>query len=107
MAVVLDLFSRQAVGWSMKPQMTSDLAINAMLRTVWRRKPKQEVIIHLDPGNQFSSGDWQSLLKANNMLDSMSRRGHWHDSTVTESGFQLLKRERIRRKIDSIRKDAR
>ncbi len=48
LAVVLDLFSRQVVGWSMKSQMTSDLAIDALLMAVWRRKPKQEVMVHSD-----------------------------------------------------------
>jgi putative transposase len=71
----------------------------------WRRKPKQEVMIHSDQGSQFSSGDWQSFLKANNLLGSMSRRGH--DNAVAESFFQLLKRERIKRKIYSTRQDAR
>ena len=52
LAVVLDLFSRQVIGWSMKPQMTSDLAIDALLMAVWRRKPKQEVMIHSDQGSQ-------------------------------------------------------
>ncbi|MGE4404777.1 MULTISPECIES: IS3 family transposase [Pseudomonadaceae] len=107
LAVVLDLFSRQVIGWSMKPQMTSDLAIDALLMAVWRRKPKQEVMIHSDQGSQFSSGDWQSFLKANNLLGSMSRRGNCHDNAVAESFFQLLKRERIRRKIYSTRQDAR
>ncbi|EPG5525737.1 MULTISPECIES: IS3 family transposase [Pseudomonas] len=107
LAVVLDLFSRQVIGWSMKPQMTSDLAIDALLMAVWRRKPKQEVMIHSDQGSQFSSGDWQSFLKANNLLGSMSRRGNSHDNAVAESFFQLLKRERIRRKIYSTRQDAR
>ncbi len=107
LAVVLDLFSRQVIGWSMKPQMTSDLAIDALLMAVWRRKPKQEVMIHSDQGSQFSSGDWQSFLKANNMLGSMSRRGNCHDNAVAESFFQLLKRERIKRKIYITRQDAR
>jgi putative transposase len=107
LAVVLDLFSRQVIGWSMKPQMTSDLAIDALLMAVWRRKPKQEVMIHSDQGSQFSSGDWQSFLKANILLGSMSRRGNCHDNAVAESFFQLLKRERIRRKIYSTRQDAR
>ena len=107
LAVVLDLFSRQVIGWSMKPQMTSDLAIDALLMAVWRRKPKQEVMIHSDQGSQFSSGDWQSFLKANNLLGSMCRRGNCHDNAVAESFFQLLKRERIRRKIYSTRQDAR
>ena len=52
LAVVLDLFSRQVVGWSMKSQMTSDLAIDALLMAVWRRKPKQEVMVHSDQGSQ-------------------------------------------------------
>ncbi|MDA7089327.1 DDE-type integrase/transposase/recombinase, partial [Pseudomonas sp. SA3-5] len=55
LAVVLDLFSRQVIGWSMKPQMTSDLAIDALLMAVWRRKPKQEVMIHSDQGSQCCS----------------------------------------------------
>ena len=63
LAVVLDLFSRQVVGWSMKSQMTSDLAIDALLMAVRRRKPKQEVMVHSDQGSQYSSSDWRSFLK--------------------------------------------
>ena len=107
LAVVLDLFSRQVIGWSMKPRMCSDLAIDAMLMAVWRRKPRQQVMIHSDQGSQFSSSDWQSFLKANNIISSMSRRGNCHDNAVAESFFQLLKRERIRRKIYATRDEAR
>ena len=107
LAVVLDLFSRQVVGWSMKSQMTSDLAIDALLMAVWRRKPKQEVMVHSDQGSQYSSSNWRSFLKANNLVASMSRRGNCHDNAVAESFFQLLKRERIKRKIYSTREDAR
>ena len=107
LAVVLDLFSRQVIGWSMKPRMCSDLAIDALLMAVWRRKPKQEVMIHSDQGSQYSSSDWRSFLKANNLVASMSRRGNCHDNAVAESFFQLLKRERIKRKIYSTREDAR
>ena len=107
LAVVLDLFSRQVVGWSMKSQMTSDLAIDALLMAVWRRKPKQEVMVHSDQGSQCSSSDWRSFLKENNLVASMSRRGNCHDNAVAESFFQLLKRERIKRKIYTTRKDAR
>ena len=107
LAVVLDLFSRQVVGWSMKSKMTSDLAIDALLMAVWRRKPKQEVMVHSDQGSQYSSSDWRSFLKANNLVASMSRRGNCHDNAVAESFFQLLKRERIKRKIYTTREDAR
>lgn len=105
--VVLDLFSRQVIGWSMKPQMTSNLAIDALLMTVWRRKPRQEVMIHSDQGSQYSSSDWQSFLKANNLIGSMSCRGNCHGNAVAEIFFQLLKRERIKRKIYGTRQDAR
>ena len=88
----------------MKSQMTSDLAIDALLMAVWRRKPKQEVMVH---SAQYSSSDWRSFLKANNLVASMSRRGNCHDNAVAESFFQLLKRERIKRKIYSTREDAR
>ncbi|MEF0660162.1 IS3 family transposase [Pseudomonas aeruginosa] len=107
LAVVLDLFSRQVVGWSMKAQMTTDLAINALLMAVWRRKPKQEVMVYSDQRSQYSSSDWRSFLKANNLVASMSRRGNCHDNAVAESFFQLLKRERIKRKIYTTREDAR
>ena len=99
LSVVIDLFSRQVVGWSMKPRMTSDLALDALLAAVWRRKPQGNVMVHSDQGSQFSSGDWQSFLKANHLVGSMSRRGNCHDNAVAESFFQLLKRERIKRQI--------
>ena len=57
LSVVLDLFSRQIVGWSMGERMTRELVISALLMAVWRRKPAQEVLVHSDQGNQFSSHD--------------------------------------------------
>lgn len=107
LAAVLDLFSRQVVGWSMGERMTRDLAINALLMAVWRRKPTEEVMVHSDQGSQFSSHDWQDFLKAHHLKPSMSRRGNCHDNAVAESFFQLLKRERIKRKIYPTRADAR
>ncbi|MEH6669510.1 MULTISPECIES: IS3 family transposase [Halopseudomonas] len=107
LSVVIDLFSRQVVGWSMKPRMTSDLALDALLAAVWRRKPSGSVMVHSDQGSQFSSGDWQSFLKANHLVGSMSRRGNCHDNAVAESFFQLLKRERIKRQIYPTREAAR
>ena len=107
LAVVLDLFSRQVVGWSMNSRMDRELAINALLMAVWRRNPTSPVIVHSDQGSQYSSHDWQAFLKANNLEASMSRRGNCYDNAVAESFFQLLKRERIRRKIYIDRDEAR
>ncbi|MNG41020.1 Integrase core domain protein [compost metagenome] len=56
-------------------------------------------MIHSDQGSQYSSSDRQSFLRANNLVGSMSRRGNCHYNAVAESFFQLLKRERIKRKI--------
>jgi putative transposase len=70
--VVLDLFSRQVIGWSMKPQMTSDLAIDALLMAVWRRKPKQEVMIHSDSKNVLASVSmWSDSDSDRPMMDDL------------------------------------
>lgn len=107
LAVVIDLFSRQIIGWSMQSQMQADLVLKALLMAVWRRKPKHEVIVHSDQGTQYTSSDWQGFLKAHKLVCSMSRRGNCYDNAVAESFFQLLKRERIKRKIYKDREAAR
>lgn len=107
LAVVIDLFSRRVVGWSAQPRMTTDLALQALLAAVWRRKPKDKVMIHSDQGSQFTSREWQVFLGQHNLEASMSRRGNCHDNAVAESFFQLLKRERIRRRTYLTREAAR
>lgn len=74
---------------------------------MWRRRPTEAVTIHSDQGSQFSSHDWQAFLRANNLIASMSRRGNCHDNAVVESFFQLLKRERIRRRVYLTRDEGR
>ena len=107
LAVVIDLYSRRVVGWSMQSRQTTDLVLQGLLMAVWRRKPKDRVLIHSDQGSQFTSMDWTSFLKAHNLEHSMSRRGNCHDNAVAESFFNLLKRERIRRRTYRTRVDAR
>lgn len=107
LAVVIDLFSRQVIGWSMQSQMHVDLVLDALTMAVWRRKPKDFVLVHSDQGSQYTSTDWQNFLKSHNLTCSMSRRGNCHDNAVAESFFQLLKRERIKRKIYKDRETAR
>lgn len=107
LSVVIDLFSRRVVGWSAQPRMTTDLALQALLAAVWRRKPKAKVMIHSDQGSQFTSREWQLFLAQHNLEASMSRRGNCHDNAVAESFFQLLKRERIRRRTYLTREAAR
>ncbi len=71
------------------------------------RKPDSEVIVHSDQGNQYTSHEWNDFLNVHGLLGSMSRRGNCHDHAVAESFFQLLKRERIKKKIYATREDAR
>lgn len=107
LAVVLDLFSRQVVGWSMQSTQHTDVVLQALLAAVWRRKPSPGLLLHSDQGCQFTSEAWQSFLKTYGIVCSMSRRGNCHDNAVAESFFQLLKRERIKRKIYTTHDDAR
>jgi len=87
--------------------MTTDLALQALSMAVWRRKPAGRVMIHSDQGSQFTSREWQTFLRQHNLEASMSRRGNCHDNAVAESFFQLLKRERVRRRTYPSREAAR
>jgi len=58
LAAVLDLFSRQVVGWSMGERIDRELALNALLMAIWRRQPEELLMVHSDQGSQFSSYDW-------------------------------------------------
>ena len=107
LSVVIDLFSRQVVGRAMQGRMTTDLVLQALTMAVWRRRPQPGLMLHSDQGTQFTSGDWQAFLSSHSIQCSMSRRGNCHDNAVAESFFQLLKRERIRRKIYLTRDAAR
>lgn len=107
LAVVIDLYSRTVVGWSMKPTMATELVLDALTMAVWRRRPKAEVIIHSDQGSQFASDDFNRWCKDNALLPSMSRRGNCWDNAVAESFFSSLKKERIKLQIYPTRDDAR
>lgn len=107
LAVVIDLYSRQVIGWSMQSRIETTIVLNALLMAVWQRKPKQPVVIHSDQGSQFTGYEWQAFLQEHNLTASMSRRGNCYDNAVAESFFQLLKRERIKRKIYKTRDEAR
>ena len=106
LAVVLDLFSRQVVGWATRPTLHSDIVMQALLAAVWRRKPAPGLVLHSDQGTQYTSTEWQAFLKVHGIVPSMSRRGNCHDNAVAESFFQLLKRERIKRRTYATRADA-
>lgn len=91
----------------MHSRITKELVLNALLMAVWKRNPKSTVTVHSDQGSQYTSYDWSQFLKAHGLEASMSRRGNCHDNAVAESFFQLLKRERIKRRIYATREEAR
>ncbi|HDS7828845.1 TPA: IS3 family transposase [Klebsiella pneumoniae] len=95
LAVVIDLWSRSVIGWSMSSRMTAQLACNALQMALWRRKRPKNVIVHSDRGSQYCSMDYQSLLKRHNLRGSMSARGCCYDNACAESFFHTLKVECI------------
>lgn len=107
LAVVIDLYSRKVIGWSMKPTLAKEIVIDALLMAVWRRLPKGSVIVHSDQGSQYGSDDWLRFCKQHNLQTSMSRRGNCWDNAVAESFFSSLKKERIKKRIYKTRDLAR
>ena len=91
----------------MQSRMTKDIFLNALLMAVWRRNPQKQVLVHSDKGSQDTSHERQSFLKSYDLEGCMSRRGNCHDNAVAEIFFQLLKRERINKKIYGTREEAR
>lgn len=107
-AVVLDLFSRMIVGWSMQKRMTADLVTDAMVMAIWRRRPKDAALLHhSDQGSQYTSEQFQRLLADNGIQCSMSRSGNVWDNAAMESFFSSLKTERTSHKRYRWRDEAR
>lgn len=98
LAVVLDLFSRRVVGWSLKPTLAREIVLDALMMAVWRRKPASKVLVHSDQGSQYGSDDWRRFCLQHNLEPSMSRRGNCWDNAVAESFFSSLKKERIKKR---------
>ena len=95
LAVVIDLFNREVVGWSIKPRMTTDIVMDALTMAWFRRKPAPGLMHHSDRGSQYASHAFQSRLKEYGMIASMSRKGNCWDNAPTESFFNSLKNERV------------
>ena len=106
-AVVLDLYSRRVVGWSMQAGMTSQLVADALMMAVWRRGKPVELLHHSDQGSQYTSEHFQKLLAEQGITCSMSRAGEVWDNSAMESFFSSLKTERTARKVYRSREQAR
>jgi len=95
LAVVIDLYSRKVIGWSMSERMTARLVCDALQMALFRRKRPKNVIVHSDRGSQYCSHDYQTLLRANQLICSMSAKGCCYDNACSESFFHSLKVEAI------------
>jgi putative transposase len=104
-AVVLDLYSRRVVGWSMQSQMTTQLVTDALMMAVWRRGQPDALLHHSDRGSQYTSDRFQRLLDELGITCSMSRAGNCWDNSAMESFFKSLKTERTDGKIYRTRDD--
>lgn len=93
LAVVMDLFSRAIVGWSMDKHMAVALVCDALNMALGRRQVDKGLLVHSDRGSQYAAGNYQSLLDANGILCSMSGVGNCYDNAAMESFFHLLKTE--------------
>ena len=106
LAIVLDLFSRRVVGWSMSRRNDRVLVINALKMALEARKP-EHLLHHSDRGSTYASGDYQTVLKQANIICSMSRKGNCWDNAPVESFFATIKRELIHHRRYHTRDEAR
>ena len=106
LAVVIDLYSRKVVGWSMGSRMKAQLVCDALTMAIWQRRPPTGLIVHSDRGSQYASKAYRRLLKAHGFVGSMSRKGNCWDNAVAESFFGSLKSERVHWKQYQTRKEA-
>ena len=93
LAVVLDLFNREVVGWLLKPRMTADIVTDALTMARFRKRPATGLMHHSDRGSQYASHAFQNKLKAYGMICSMSRKANCWDNAPTESWFNSFKNE--------------
>jgi len=108
LAVVIDLFSRQVVGWSLRDDMTRDIVIDALRMAWFRRRPDKQggLIFHSDRGSQYASQDFRDVLAGYGITASMSRRGNCWDNACSETLFGSLKTERLYGQRFETRRDA-
>lgn len=106
LAAVIDLHSRQVVGWSMQPHMRASLVTDALRMAWFRRRPERGLVFHSDRGSQYCSGEFQAALVSYGMRSSMSRKGDCWDNAPTESLWGSLKVGRLHGRRFATRREA-
>ena len=107
LAVVLDLYARVVVGWSMRDRMTTTLVADALKMALYRRKFPKKVIVHSDRGSQYCSREYQALLSKHNLVCSMSKKGDCYDNAAMESWNHSFKVEAVHGERFLTREEAR
>ena len=95
LAVVLDLYSRQVIGWAMRKHNNAELVQDALTMAIWRRGKVEGVIVHSDQGSTYASSSYQRQLARHHLIGSMARKGECLDNAVAESFFGSLKNELV------------
>lgn len=90
LAIVMDLFSRRIVGWSMSSRIKASLVFDALNMAIWQRKPLTGVIVHSDRGLQYASNEYRKLLKMYHYVGSISKKSDCWDNSLIESFFGSL-----------------
>ena len=106
LAVVIDLFARRVVGWSVSDRLHRRLARQALEKAITMRRPPKGLIHHSDRGSQYYSLDYQKVLRANDIIISMSGKGNCYDNAMVEAFFRTLKSELVWRTVLQTRRDA-
>ena len=107
LAVVIDLYSRAVIGWSMSKRMKKSLVCDALMMALFKRKFPKNVIVHSDRGSQYCSNKYINILKDYRLIGSMSRKANCWDNAIAESFFHTLKVELIHECIYKTREQAR
>ncbi len=107
LCVVIDLYSRRVVGWSMSAVQDRQLVLQAVLMALWQRQGRSTLVLHSDRGCQFTSDEYQRFLSGHNVTCSMSGVGSCADNALVEGFFGMLKRERVNRRQYRTRAEAR
>ncbi|MBU5675135.1 IS3 family transposase [Alkaliphilus sp. MSJ-5] len=95
LVVFLDIYSRKVCGWSMDRKMKDSLVMNAFMQAYGREHPDKGLIVHTDQGSQFTSGNFQTLLRTHGAISSVIRKGNPYDNALMESFYRTIKRELI------------
>jgi len=106
LAIVLDLYSRAIVGWSMSDKINRQLVQDAIHMAIEQRDITDTVLVHSDQGSQYTAASYQALLNHHGLICSMTRKGECHDNAVAESFFHTLKNELVHDKKYRTRAEA-